>query len=155
MEEEEELQRLQEEAERRDYNREEPEDSELQSSRYEDELDARFGIRKVTEGPARLGWLYNVRPTVIEDSETHSGKAALQLYFIGEDGQTFKAPLPFHPYIYLELKHAPVISSKSTVTPSSVHTEVEQWLRRKYERLISSIEFIAKEDLQLVPFCVL
>lgn len=60
------------------------------------------------------------------------------MFFIQEDGSTFKAALPFEPYFYLGAKD------------SDYFGELEQYLRRKHEKHLTTIEVIEKEDLQMV-----
>eukprot|EP01117_Protostelium_nocturnum_P018117 TRINITY_DN7510_c0_g1_i3.p1 TRINITY_DN7510_c0_g1~~TRINITY_DN7510_c0_g1_i3.p1 ORF type:complete len:2083 (+),score=451.15 TRINITY_DN7510_c0_g1_i3:185-6433(+) len=59
------------------------------------------------------------------------------MFFIQQDGSTFKASLPFEPYFYLGTKG------------DKHFGDLEQWLRRKHEKHISSIDTVEKEDLQL------
>jgi hypothetical protein len=43
-------------------------------------LDARFGYEPLLEGPPRLGWLFNMVGTVIEEGSVEL--AAVDLYFV-------------------------------------------------------------------------
>jgi DNA polymerase epsilon subunit 1 len=74
---------------------------------------------------------------LIEDSETHQAKSCIEYFFLQEDGSTFKALVPFHPYFYVGIQE-------------NALREVEGWLKRKFERMIHSIEPIQKVDLDLV-----
>lgn len=63
--------------------------------------------------------------------------AAIDLYFIEEDGSTFKATLKYEPYFYIAVKQ-------------DTEREVENMLKRQYEHLISQILIVEKEDLDMV-----
>ena len=52
-------------------------------------LDQRFGYEPLLEGPPRLGWLFNMCPTAIEEAGVEL--AAVDLYFLEQDASTFKA----------------------------------------------------------------
>ena len=52
----------------------------------------------------------------------------------------FKARVGFAPYFYLQVAH-------------DQETDVEGWLRRKFEGMIRSAEVVMREDLDLVGVC--
>ena len=58
-----------------------------------------------------------------------------------KDGGSFKATVAFDPYFYIFVKHSP--------------SEVESWLRRKFQGFVSSVAIVDKVDLDLVrsPRC--
>ncbi|KAF9451608.1 DUF1744-domain-containing protein [Macrolepiota fuliginosa MF-IS2] len=101
-----------------------------------DEIDEKLGFARVQEGIRREGWLINMRPTLVKDPEWPSGKAAVNFYFIQDDGGMFKCTLQYEPYFYIACK-------------SGAETAVEEWLHKKYEGLISRIVRDRKEDLKL------
>jgi DNA polymerase epsilon subunit 1 len=68
------------------------------------DIDSIMGFDGYTEGPERLGWLVNMHPTVVYETETDAGKSGLDLYFIGEEGDTFKATVLFQPYFFVICK---------------------------------------------------
>jgi hypothetical protein len=148
----------------------------LEHSAHEHKLDQQFGYERINDyatNTNRTGWLINMHPvcycflkrkfshertperervririrtktfdsfvlqTMIEDPDTHQAKSCIEYYFIQEDGSTFKALIPFQPYFYVG---APLHSLR----------EVEIWLKRKFERLIYSIEPVQKVDLEMV-----
>lgn len=63
--------------------------------------------------------------------------AAIDYYFIEEDGSRFKVSYPFKPYFYI-------------LTRRELLHEVSQFLFKKYEGIIGSIEEVTKVDLDLV-----
>lgn len=77
------------------------------------------------------------KQSVVEDSEGIL-KSAVSYYFLDEQGKTFKAQTPFFPYFWLDIKEEMYFG------------EVEAALRRNYSGLISQIEVIKKQDLDLV-----
>ncbi|KAF5354069.1 hypothetical protein D9756_007250 [Leucocoprinus leucothites] len=101
-----------------------------------DEIDEKMGFTRVQEGVRREGWLINMRPTLVKDPEWPSGKAAVNFYFIQDDGGMFKCTFQYEPYFCIACK-------------SGSETAVEEWLRKKYEGTISRIVRDKKEDLKL------
>ena len=67
---------------------------------------------------------------------TYLGKAGVDYYFIGEDGDTFKATLEYDPYFLLAVK-------------KGREPEVEEWCRRAFEGLVKNIKRVEKEDLSM------
>ena len=61
----------------------------------------------------------------------------MDYYFLEEDFSRFKVSLPYHPYFY-------ILCRKDTMQ------EVSTFLSKKYFGLISKIETVTKEDLDLV-----
>lgn len=61
----------------------------------------------------------------------------MDYYFIEENGNRFKVSLPFSPYLYILVK-------------KEFMQEVSTYLSKKFGGSISSIEIVAKEDLDLV-----
>jgi DNA polymerase epsilon subunit 1 len=50
------------------------------------------------EGPARVGWMFNMLPTSLPDADGRE-KSGLDMYFLEEDGGKFKV-YTYH-YIYI------------------------------------------------------
>lgn len=63
--------------------------------------------------------------------------AAVDYYFMEEDGTRFKVSYPFMPYFYV-------------LTKRELLQEVMQFISKKYAGTIAKIEIVAKEDLDLV-----
>ncbi len=55
---------------------------------------------RYNEGPRKIGWLFNVLPITLPDSGGLE-YSAIDMYFLEEDGGTFKATLFYQPYIYV------------------------------------------------------
>ncbi|KAI5118298.1 hypothetical protein M0805_003817 [Coniferiporia weirii] len=104
--------------------------------RLNDEVDEKLGFAGVQEGPRKEGWLVNMRPTLVKDPDHPSGRAAVDFYFIQDDGSMFKTTFQYEPYFCISCK-------------SGTETIVEEWLNKKYEGLISRIVRERKEDLKL------
>ena len=68
-----------------------------------DALDAVFGFEKLASGSSRIGWLLNMCSTTVfmEDKTEYS---ALDLYFLRQDGSTFKGTFLYKPYFYIKCK---------------------------------------------------
>jgi DNA polymerase epsilon subunit 1 len=79
-------------------------------------------------------------------SDKDAGKSGADLYFIEEDGSTFKATVLFQPYFFVICK---VGSSLINFKPNT-EGDVEDYLRRRFESTISNITRVEMEDLSLV-----
>ena len=100
-------------------------------------IDESMGFARYESGKKRTGWLVNVRPTTIADAKIPEGRAGLDCYFIGEEGDTFKATLEYEPYFLVAVKRGH-------------ETEAEEWLKRAPGGgVIKSIKKVEKEDLQM------
>lgn len=73
----------------------------------------------------------------VSDKSTSQPNAAVDLYFIQDDGEMFRATMSYRPYFYI-------------ATRSGKEAEVEDWLQRRFEGLFFKSERVFKEDLQLV-----
>ncbi|KAJ7947960.1 DNA polymerase epsilon catalytic subunit [Quillaja saponaria] len=102
----------------------------------EEELDAKLGFDLFTEGDKRLGWLLTFASSSWEDEDTYKVYSCVDLYFVTQDGSTFKSKYKFRPYFYV-------------ATKDKMEMDVEAYLRRRYESQITDIEIIEKEDLDL------
>lgn len=100
-------------------------------------IDERMGFARYDAGRARIGWLVNMKSTTIEDASVPGGRAAVEYYFIGEDGATFKAALEYSPYFLIAVRRGR-------------EQEVEEWVRRAVaDGAVSNVERLEKEDLSM------
>ncbi|KAK3267055.1 DNA polymerase epsilon catalytic subunit A [Cymbomonas tetramitiformis] len=106
------------------------------SKQDEDALESSLGFENFTEGEDRVGWLMNISTTSLEDKETGTVLSAINCYFMCQDGDTFKAHVKFFPYFYVAVK-------------DNAESEIEAYLRRKYEGKIAETAVVPKEDLDL------
>ncbi|CAN4107239.1 unnamed protein product [Withania somnifera] len=102
----------------------------------EEQLESKLGFDVFTEGDKRLGWLLTLASSSWEDQETHKVYSCVDLYFVCQDGSTFKAKYKFRPYFYV-------------ATKDKMEMDVDSYLRRRYESQIADIEVLEKEDLDL------
>ncbi|ORX60308.1 hypothetical protein DM01DRAFT_1300034 [Hesseltinella vesiculosa] len=109
-------------------------DQRFEDIRILDEIDTRFGFDRYEEGPERLGWLMNMHATLIMDDEWTGGYAAVNYYFLAENGETFKATIKYSPYFYIGCKRG-------------TEAEVEDYLRRRFENVIEKMSREEREDL--------
>ncbi|KAG9043537.1 DNA polymerase epsilon catalytic subunit [Tulasnella sp. UAMH 9824] len=107
--------------------------------RLRDEIDEKLGFARFSEGPPRDGWLVNMHPTLVKDDENPQGLAAVDYYFIQDDGGMFKATMLSEPYIFISCK-------------SGTEATVEEYLMKKYEGVLHRIVRIKKEDLKMLRF---
>ena len=102
-----------------------------------------FGFsREVTS--TRTAYLFNIRQSslkVLDGSSADSTveESCLDMYFVEEDGSTFKASHLFHPYLLIHVKGN-----------STIYGEVEQFLLNKYAAQIVKCEQYQREDLDMV-----
>ncbi|KAF3639480.1 DNA polymerase epsilon catalytic subunit B [Capsicum annuum] len=102
----------------------------------EEQLESKLGFDVFTEGDKRLGWLLTLSSSSWEDQETHKVYSCVDLYFVCQDGSTFKVKYRFRPYFYV-------------ATKDKMEMDVDSYLRRRYESKIADIEVLEKEDLDL------
>jgi hypothetical protein len=105
-----------------------------------DILDQQMGFARLPLGLSRHGWLINVKPTLVKDEEWLTGRAGLDLYFLEDDGQCFKATLLYSPYFYVK-------------SARGKEADLEDFLRRRFENTIERLERCGKEDLDMVSLC--
>ncbi|XP_057534123.1 DNA polymerase epsilon catalytic subunit A-like [Amaranthus tricolor] len=102
----------------------------------EDELESKLGFDVFTEGDKRLGWLLTLSSSSIQDQDSGNVYSCVDLYFVTQEGSSFKVKYKFRPYFY-------------AATKDKMETDVEAYLRRRYENEIANIELLEKEDLDL------
>jgi DNA polymerase epsilon subunit 1 len=108
----------------------------LESTRLADRIDEAMGFPRFDSGKKKVGWLVNMHSTAVEDEQVPGGRAGVDFYFIGEDGDTFKATLEYDPYFLLAVK-------------KGKEQEVEEWCRRAFEGLVKTFKRVEKEDLSM------
>jgi len=99
-----------------------------------DAEDEDFGFARYKTGPVRLGWLLNITPTIVVHSESGAEQSALDLYFLQENGDTFKSSVVFYPYFYV-------------LCEEHYGHRMEQFLQQKLEGMVHQIELVRKIDL--------
>ncbi|MBW0474880.1 hypothetical protein O181_014595 [Austropuccinia psidii MF-1] len=109
-------------------------------------LDETLGFENFEQGPSRIGWLINIQPTLVNEAASFPEKsqefsslqasAAVDLYFIQDDGSMFRSTMIYYPYFLI-------------ATRVGKEIEVEEWLRKKYEGQILKLERVIKDDLKM------
>lgn len=100
-------------------------------------IDESMGFSRYESGRKKEGWLVNVQPTTVALSDTDGGRAALDCYFIEEDGQTFKATVEYDPYFLIAVR-------------KGHESEVEEWVKRvPGGGVVKGVKRIDKEDLSM------
>ncbi|XP_068311422.1 DNA polymerase epsilon catalytic subunit A-like [Pyrus communis] len=102
----------------------------------EEELESKLGFDLFSEGDTRLGWLLNFATSSWEDQDTRKVYSCVDLYFVSQDGSTFKSKYRFRPYFY-------------AATKEKMEMDVEAYLRRRYQNQIADVQIVQKEDLDL------
>jgi len=110
-------------------------DLRVKESRENDAIDAKYGFNRVSDSETRVGYLINMHSTEILD-EDKKLIAAVDYYFIQEDGERFKVSLPFNPYLYILIKKEAI-------------QETVSFISKKFGQFISKMEQVTKEDLDL------
>lgn len=108
----------------------------IEANRLANSIDESMGFARYDSGKKKVGWLCNMHSTTVEDENVPGGKAGVDYYFIGEDGDTFKATLEYDPYFLLAVKRGK-------------EAEVEEWSRRAFEGLVKGVKKVEKEDLSM------
>jgi DNA polymerase epsilon subunit 1 len=75
--------------------------------------------------------------TILRDDAHPEGRAAVDFYFIEEDGNLFKSTILQEPYFFLACR-------------KGSESQVEEWLMKKFEGVLLRIERKRKEDLKMV-----
>jgi len=114
-------------------------DEKWERTRLAHRIDEKMGFERYDAGRKREGWLVNAQPTSIEDErvEGGGGRAALDCYFLEEDGATFKATVEYEPYFLVAVR-------------KGHEGEVEEWCKRvPGGGAVKSVRRVEKEDLQM------
>jgi DNA polymerase epsilon subunit 1 len=104
-----------------------------------------FGTITGEEGiDMRLGYMFNLCETTITDDAEDRGAihSALDMYFVQEDGETFKASYALKPYLLIYVKDGGEDSSNRM-------QEVESFLLKTFSGLLLGVERVLKEDLDM------
>ncbi|KAK2064391.1 DNA polymerase family B [Colletotrichum caudatum] len=112
-------------------------DEKWERTRLAQAIDENMGFARYEGGKRKEGWLVNVQPTSVEDDRIPGGRAALDCYFIEDDGSHFKATVEYDPYFLIAVK-------------KGRESEVEEWLKRvPGDGVVKTIKRVEKEDLKM------
>ena len=88
---------------------------------------------------------------MIDDGSCPEGHSAVDLYFLQDDGSSFKATILYEPYFYIYCKvGSQENQAKITFLQTGTESDVEEYIRRKFSKYLHSLSIIEKEDLKLV-----
>ena len=110
-------------------------DERLEATRLAHSIDERMGFARYYSGKKKVGWLCNMHSTSIEDGKVPGGRAAVDYYFLEDDGGSFKATVEYEPYFLIAVRRGR-------------EAEVEEWCRRSCEA-VKTVKRVEKEDLQM------
>ncbi|KAK3818962.1 MAG: DNA polymerase epsilon catalytic subunit A [Benniella sp.] len=102
----------------------------------QDEIDEKLGFFKFQDGSQKLGWLINQHATIVRDEDWPTGRAAIDYYFIQDDGEMFKTTVKYSPYFFI-------------VSKVGLEGDVEEFIRRRFENVVEKITRVPKEDLAM------
>ncbi|WPH04119.1 Hypothetical protein R9X50_00700400 [Acrodontium crateriforme] len=108
----------------------------IEATRLAHKIDEGQGFERFDAGKRRIGWLCNMHSTAIEDSNIPGGRAAVDLYFLQDDGGSFKASVEYDPYFLIAVR-------------KGKESEVEEWVKRGFEGAVKSVEKVEKDDLKM------
>lgn len=111
-------------------------DEKFQAIRIANNIDESMGFSRYESGKKRIGWLYNMHSTIIEDEKHPGGRAGVDYYFLEDEGGSFKATIEYDPYFLVAVR-------------KGKEAEVEDWCRRKFEGIVKALGRVEKEDLQM------
>ena len=118
------------------------------------QIDEAMGFARYESGRRKEGWLVSVQPTTVglggggpsssaavggNGNDGSGGRAALDCYFIEEDGQTFKATVEYEPYFLVAVRRGR-------------EAEAEEWLKRVPgggNGVVRAVRRIEKDDLSV------
>lgn len=95
-------------------------------------------FRRHAESTDKIGFMFNMCVTSLVDGEGND-RAAMDFYFVQEDGATFKAAFLFPPYFLLGISGG-----------SGNMQEVISLLTRRFETVILDTKIIEKDDLDML-----
>ncbi|KAF4126175.1 DNA polymerase epsilon subunit 1 [Geosmithia morbida] len=112
-------------------------DEKWERTRLAQTIDDNMGFSRYDSGKKREGWMVGIQPTSIEDDRLPHGRAALDCYFLEEDGGHFKATIEYEPYFLVGIK-------------KGHESEVEEWLKRvPGDGIVKTVRRIEKDDLNM------
>lgn len=101
------------------------------------EIDEAMGFARYDSGKKRTGWLVNLKHTEVADEKIPGGRSALDMYFLEDDGGSFKATLEYEPYFLVAVKRG-------------YEPEAEEWLKRvPGGGTVKTVQRVEKEDLKM------
>lgn len=104
----------------------------------EQQFDQKMGYSYLDADEERIGYLFNMLPVTIAGGDGRD-RSSLDCYFLEQNGSTFKATVPFEPYLYLFI-------------PLNCHDrerEIFSTLERRFDTLIFNMAWIEKSDLDM------
>ena len=113
-------------------------DEKWERTRLAHSIDETMGFARFEAGRRREGWLVNVQPTSVPDERNPHGRAALDCYFLEEDGLSyFKATVEYEPYFLVAARRG-------------FESEVEEWIKRvPGDGAVRSVRRVDKDDLDM------
>lgn len=115
--------------------KEDSSDVRLKQSIENDLIDNKYGFFRIKDYQEHTGYLINMHSTEIVDEDKRL-VAAVDYYFIKDDGSRFRITQPFQPYFYL-------LAKKEYIQ------EVVAYISKKFAGSFTSIDTVMKEDLDL------
>ena len=122
-------------------------DEKAERTQLAHQIDETMGFARFESGRRKEGWLVSVQPTTVgldgvggdrEGTGSTGGRAALDCYFIEDDGQTFKASVEYEPYFLIAVRRGR-------------EGEVEEWLKRVPGGggVVRNVRRVEKDDLSM------
>jgi DNA polymerase epsilon subunit 1 len=112
-------------------------DEKIERAALATQIDELMGFARYESGRKKEGWLVNVQPTSVALADGEGGRAALDCYFIEEDGNTFKATVEYEPYFLIAVR-------------KGREGEVEEWVKRvPGDGVVKNVRRVEKEDLSM------
>jgi DNA polymerase epsilon subunit 1 len=112
-------------------------DEKMENIKLANSIDEAMGFARYESGKKKTGWLVNLKHTEVEDDKIPGGRSAVDLYFLEEDGGTFKATIEYEPYFLVAVKRG-------------YEPEAEEWLKRvPGGGVVRTCQKVDKEDLKM------
>ena len=110
-------------------------DLRLRDIRDAEAIDSKYGFSRLEGAREETGYLLNMHATEVLDDDKRL-VAAVDYYFVQEDGSRFKVAVPYSPYLYVSVRQ-------------EFMQETSAFISKKFSSFITTMQQVAKEDLDL------
>ena len=110
-------------------------DLRLRDIRDAEAIDSKYGFARMEGAREETGYLLNMHATEVLDDDKRL-VAAVDYYFVQEDGSRFKVAVPYSPYLYVSVR-------------KEFMQETSAFISKKFSSYITAMQQVSKEDLDL------
>ena len=110
-------------------------DLRLRDIRDAEAVDSKYGFARLEGAREETGYLLNMHSTEVLDDDKRL-VAAVDYYFVQEDGSRFKVAVPYSPYLYVSVR-------------KEFMQEMSAFISKKFSSFVTAMQQVTKEDLDL------